>query len=756
MARLLIVSNRLPVTVTQREGRVEVQQSPGGLATGLAGPHSRGDALWIGWPGEVHDLDEDARRDLDRRLEELRTVPVWLDPDEVKGFYEGYSNEILWPLFHYLIGQMPLVAAGWQEYERVNERFADAVAAHHRPGDQIWVHDYHLMLLPQMIRDRIPDARIGFFLHIPFPAAEIFLTIPNRDRLLQGLLGADLVGFHTASYMRAFATSLLRVLGIESSGELVTLAGREIRLGIFPMGVDARKFAQLADDPEVADLVADFRGDGRSQIILGIDRLDYTKGIRRRLIAFERLLAGRPELRERVRLIQVAVPSRTTVGAYQEFRNEVEGLTGRINGAFGSPRWNPIHYMFRSVSEQELVALYRAADVMLITPVRDGMNLVAKEFVASRSDEDGVLVLSEFAGAASELAEALLVNPYDVERTTETIHRALLLGDAERRRRMRALRRRVFSYDVHQWVTSFLERLEEASTHDDRPAIAMTRPSDLDHVVRRMRDASQLVLFLGYDGTLVPPASVPDLSRPDEALLGLLRRLSERPQTDVHLVSGSARELVQERFGNLRIGLHAEYGFWSRAAGSEEWSHREMPPLEWRELVHGMLENFRARTPGSLIEEKSVSLAWHYRMAEPEFGTFQANELRTHLAQLLSNQPVEIVSDERVIALRPFGVTKATAVESALSSAPAGALVVAIGNDRTDEELFAALPESAIAIHVGSTASRAPIRIPDVAAARRLLASLLDTELEAGASGERARVATATQGGARARGGGSG
>jgi trehalose 6-phosphate synthase/phosphatase len=746
MPRLLIVSNRLPVTVSRRDGVVEVQRSPGGLATGLAGPHSRSDALWIGWPGEVHDLDERSRLDLGRRLDELRTVPVWLDPDEVKGFYEGYSNEILWPLFHYLIGQMPLIASGWHEYERVNERFADAVAEHHRPGDLIWVHDYHLMLLPQMIRDRIPDAHIGFFLHIPFPAAEVFLTIPNRDRLLQGLLGANLVGFHTASYMRAFAMSLLRVLGIESDGERVQLTGREIRLGIFPMGVDARKFAQLADDPEVAQLVAGFRGDDSSQILLGIDRLDYTKGIRRRLIAFERLLTGHPELRERVRLVQVAVPSRTTVGAYQEFRNEVEGLVGRINGAFGSPNWNPIHYMFRSVNEKELVALYRAADVMLVTPVRDGMNLVAKEFVASRSDEDGVLVLSEFAGAASELAEALLVNPYDVERTADTIHRALQLGDAERRRRMRALRRRVFSYDVHQWVGSFLERLEEACAHEERPAIAMTRPPELADVVRRMREARHLVLFLGYDGTLVPPASVPDLSRPDEGLLSLLRRVAERPRTIVHLVSGSSRELVQERFPGLPIGLHAEYGFWSRAPGSEEWTHREMPPLEWRELVHGMLENFRARTPGSLIEEKSVSLAWHYRMAEPEFSSFQANELRAHLAQVLSNQPVEIVTDERVVALRPFGVTKATVVESTLPTVPPGALVVAIGNDRTDEELFAALPESAIAIHVGSTASRAPIRIPDVAAARRILGALFDAEVEAGHAGVRARAAAASQG----------
>jgi trehalose 6-phosphate synthase/phosphatase len=284
----------------------------------------------------------------------------------------------------------------------------------------------------------------------------------------------------------------------------------------------------------------------------------------------------------------------------------------------------------------------------------------------------------------------------------------------------------VVSYDVHQWSSAFLERLEEASTHDDRLELAMTRPVELDQVVRRIRAAKRLLLILGYDGTLVPTAGVPDLSRPDEGLLSLLERLSERPGTAVHLVSGSSRELVHERFGSLAVGLHAEYGFWSRAPHGEKWTHREMPALEWRELVRGILETFRARTPGSLIEEKTVSLAWHYRMAEPEFGVFQANELRTHLAQVLSNEPVEIVTDERVIALRPFGVNKAVVVDSLLRGLPRDTLVVAMGNDRTDEELFGALPDDAIAVHVGTSPSRAHVRVADFAAVRGILSAIVD------------------------------
>src|SRR6266516_2968377 len=336
------------------------------------------------------------------------------------------------PLFHYLINQVPLHVRDWGAYERANRRFAEVVAAHHRPGDLVWVHDYHLMLVPQLVRELVPGARIGFFLHIPFPGSEVFRTLPNRERLLEGMLGADLVGFHTAAYMRHFASSLLRILGIAVDVDRAQLGERTVRLGVFPMGIDAGRFARLGADPEVTREVSALRGSGDCAVLLAIDRLDYTKGIPRRLLAFDRLLRRHPSLREHVRLIQVAVPSRTHIEVY------------------------------RSLSERELVALYRAADVMLVTPVRDGMNLVAKEFVAARTDEDGVLVLSEVAGAAAELAEALHVNPYDVDRTSEIYYHALTLPAEERRARMLGLRRRVTTYAVEHWVRSFLGALEAA------------------------------------------------------------------------------------------------------------------------------------------------------------------------------------------------------------------------------------------------------------------------------------------------------
>jgi trehalose 6-phosphate synthase/phosphatase len=723
MARLLIVSNRLPVTVVREGGRPTIRRSAGGLATGLRGPHEQSGGLWVGWPGDGG-RDDAERAALTRELDAIRAVPVWLTRDDVEHFYERISNGVLWPLFHYLLDQVPLHVRHWDAYERVNAQFADVVAAHHRPGDLVWVHDYQLMLVPALLRQRIPEARIGFFLHIPFPTSEVFRTLPFRERVLEGILGADLIGFHTAAYKRHFASSLLRLLGISTDVDRVRTGDREVRVGVFPMGIDAQGFAALANAPELGREVQALRGLEPGKTLVGIDRLDYTKGIPRRLLAFEALLRGDPALVGAVRLIQVAVPSRTKVGAYQDFRHEVNAQIGGFNGAFATPRWTPVHYIYRHLSVREVVALYRAADVMLVTPVRDGMNLVAKEFVASRTDDDGVLVLSEFAGAASELAEALQVNPYDVDHAAEVYHRALSLPENERRTRMRALRKRVVTYDVHHWVRSFLEALDEASRRRGGPAVATAGADELAALVARLREAPHVLLLLDYDGTMVPFASVPELAMPDPALLDLLRQLAARPRTTVHVISGRTRETLERWLGTLPIGLHAEHGFWSRRAPGAPWVERPLPPMHWRARVLPILERVTAHTPGSLIEEKTAALAWHYRMADPEFGASQANELRLHLADLLSNQPVEILTGEKVIEVRPHGIHKGLIVAPLVAKMPPGTMVVAIGDDRTDEDLFAALPRDGVSIHVGPGASRAATRVRDVAAVRRLLATL--------------------------------
>ncbi len=736
MARLLIASNRLPVTVKAGPGGVSVEPSTGGLATGMKGPHERLGGLWIGWPGDLAGLTRPQRAEVDRRLAALRLEAVPLSHEEVERYYEGYANGVLWPLFHYATARLPDALNDLDAYEAVNERFADAIAARHRPGDLVWIHDYQLMRVPALLRERVPDARIGFFLHIPFPSSEIFRSLPHRERLLEGLVGADLVGFHTAAYVRHFASSALRLLGATTEVDRLRWRGREVRLGAFPMGIDAAAFDALARTEEVLALAERHRANG-ARLVVGVDRLDYTKGIPQRLLAFEALLRRHPELRGEVRLVQVAVPSRANVGAYRELRNEVDALVGRIHGEFATPSWSPIHYLYRGLSQPEIVALYRAADVLAVTPLRDGMNLVAKEFVASRPDGDGVLVLSELAGAAAEMSEAVLVNPYDVEAMADALHRALEMPQEERHTRMAFLRERVASHDVHWWARTFVAVLEKTPAASGADVAPSPRAA-VEDALARAATAPRLTLLLDYDGTLAPFAPTPELAAPDRELLQLLAALATRPRTDVHVVSGRRRTTLERWLGALPIGLHAEHGLWTRFRG-EAWNAAETGVPEWRDRVLPILRDFADRTPGSLVEEKTAGAAWHWRSADPDYGAAQAKELRLHLATLLANSPVEILPGDYVVEVRPHGIHKGRVVAQVLARTAPGALVVALGDDRTDEDLFAALREGDLAIHVGPAPSRAPVRLAGVREARSFLARLARAHVVAGEPWEPAR-----------------
>ena len=724
MARVIVVSNRLPVTVKQTATGPELTRSSGGLATGLKSVHEQRGGLWVGWPGFAGAPDPSHAAQLEARYSELSVVPVTLSADEVERYYETTCSGVVWPLLHGFPAQLPLEVPDFSLYEAVNQRFADAVVALWQPGDLIWVHDYQLMRVPRLLRDALPDARIGFFLHVPFPDSDTFRILPAREALLEGVLAADLVGFHTAAYARHFASSALHVLGADAGVDGVTFQGRHTSLGVFPMGVDAKAFQALADSEPVRAQMAAVHPEPGVRLFVGIDRLDYTKGITRRLLAYERLLERHPELRERVRLVQVAVPSRTEVDAYAEFRHTVDSLVGRINGRFGTPSWAPVHYVYRNLSEVEVVALYRLADVMVVTPIRDGMNLVAKEFVASRNDGRGVLVLSEFAGAAAELAEAVHVNPYDLDGVAKAMLRCLEMGDDERATRMTTLRHRVFSYDVERWAKTFLERLEREGVENRKSLLTPTPRRALEVTVESMKAGAPLVLLLDYDGTLVPTRSVPDLAKPDGEVLTLLTRLAARPSTLVHVVSGRSRDSLEQWLGHLPIGLHAEHGFWSRPPGGA-WVGHHLLEDGWRPRALEVLQDFEARTPGSLVEQKRSGLAFHYRMADREFGPRQANELKLHLASLFSNAPVEVLAGDKVVELRPHGAHKGQVVGRLAEAAGAGAVFAAFGDDRTDEDLFKSLPTGSIAVHVGQGTSIAPVRVASVRDVRALLGKLL-------------------------------
>ena len=457
--RLILVSNRLPITAQYDGQQLVLQQSGGGLATGLKGARAREGSIWVGWPGEIPSGAR-VRSELEAELQQQGLKPIFLTRAELKGFYEDYSNAAVWPVFHDLIDQVPLEITGWEMYKEINLRFAQAVADVYQDGDMVWVNDYHLMLAPAQIRRLVPGARIGFFLHIPFPHSDMFRVLPQREEILQGLLGADLLGFHTRSYADHFLSAVQTILGERITSSSVRMRGRNVHVGAYPMGIDAPTWEARARSTPVAKQVLSLMQDaGKRKIVLGIDRLDYTKGLPRRIAAIERLFQQEPDLAERARFIQVTFPSRERIESYAGLRRQLSEMVGRINATYGSPRSLPIHLMLRSFSEDEVSSLYSAADVMLVTPLRDGMNLVAKEFVASRLHDDGVLILSEFAGAADEMPEALIINPYDTEGICRAIREAIDMPAAEQRRRMTRLRENVLRNDVHTWGENFLAEL---------------------------------------------------------------------------------------------------------------------------------------------------------------------------------------------------------------------------------------------------------------------------------------------------------
>lgn len=721
--RLLIVANRLPLAVANGPDGPQIEHTAGGLATGLRAPHESGDSLWFGWAGTMSGMRAPQKKKAMQMLRDAKFVPIELTDQEVEGYYNQFSNGVLWPTFHYLIDRLPNEAPEWETYKAINERFADEIAASYRPGDQIWVHDFHLMLLPQLLRNRLPDARIGFFLHIPFPSSEVFRVLPWRSELLRGLLGADLIGFHTLNYLRHFSSALLRILGVEVEIDRVDLGNRTTRLIAMPMGIDVKTFKSLAADPDVQRATSDLRKKaGKAKIVLGIDRLDYTKGLPRRLLSFERLLEMRGKDAVPVQLVQVAVTSRNNVSEYMQHKRQVDELVGRINGRFGTPEYTPIRYLNSNQDARDVTALYQSADVMLVTPLRDGLNLVAKEFVAARSDGDGVLVLSEFAGVAEELPEALKMHPYDLQGSAEVLAAALALPEDERRRRMRAMRSAVCNTDVHTWVQSFLDDLAVNEDMDEQQPASR---NELEQELSTVRSKGPISLFLDYDGTLVNFQPRPEMAYPDAALLESLRELATSEDIDLHIVSGRPRDFLEQHFAHLPLSLHGEHGLVSRQLGSQVWTTAPTGPGLWRPRVLNLLKRFAAQVPGSIVETKAQSVAFHYRQVAPEFAASVVKDVRAHLTEMLSQFGAMVINGNKVLEVRPMGINKGNIVARVMADAQPNATAIVFGDDRTDEDMFAAVATPALTVKVGQGRTNARFRVHDCREVRTILQSMV-------------------------------
>jgi trehalose 6-phosphate synthase/phosphatase len=565
----------------------------------------------------------------------------------------------------------------------------------------------------------------GFFLHIPFPSFEVFRLLPAewREEIVEGLLGASLVGFHTHDYARHFLSCVLRTCGYEHQLGTIAMGDRTVKVDTFPMGIDFGRYSRAAESAQTNARVKELRVRCEGQkVIFSVDRLDYTKGLINRLRGYELFLERHPEWRGKVTFVVSVAPSRTGVDSYQAMREELERTVGRITGKFGSVHWTPLTYQYCNLSFEEIVSLYRLCDIALITPLRDGMNLVAKEFIASRPDLSGVLILSEMAGAAKEMGEALIINPFHLEEFSESILRALEMPPEEQARRNQALQERLKRYDINRWAEDFIQGMVETqSAEEGRRARALTGRA-LSNVVDRFRDASTRALLLDYDGTLVPFSDTPNLAKPDSALLELLKALAAEPANDVVIVSGRQRSDLESWFGELPIGLIAEHGVWMRPKGSD-WQPLKSIAPEWKNRVRPILQLHVDRLPGALLEEKEFSLAWHFRRADPEQSFMRARELLDDLADYTRNIDVQVLEGNKVLEVRRTNVTKGTAALDWLATVKPE-FVLAVGDDWTDEDLFRAMPPDAVTVRVGVARTAAAYHIGSHTAVRRLLREL--------------------------------
>jgi trehalose 6-phosphate synthase/phosphatase len=727
---LYIVSNRLPVTVVEDKVDYRFLPSSGGLVSGLSSyldtVIEKGETYtWVGWPGTT--LKEKSKpRVKEALLAELCSYPVFLTEKEMDKFYYGFCNKTIWPLFHYFPSFVAYEADYWDYYKYVNQEFFKALHTIVQQGDTVWVHDYHLMLLPKLLREEFPDIKLGFFLHIPFPSYEIFRLLPKnwcRD-ILEGLLGADLVGFHTHDYTQYFLRCVLRMLGYEHNMGTLVLGDRIVRADTFPIGINVERFLGARCKDSVKDEIDSLKKKFNDcKVILSIDRLDYTKGILNRLRGFELFLEKNYDWYGRVILIMVVVPSRVGVEHYQLMKRQIDELVGKINGRFGKLDWTPILYQYRSFSFEPLVALYCVSDVALVTPLRDGMNLIAKEFVASKYDKSGVLILSDLAGAAKELSEAILINPNNVDEIAESLKEALALPESEQTKRMEIMQERLKRYDVIRWATDFLKTLDTVAQEKAGFLVKALSDPVRGQIIKKFANARRRSIMLDYDGTLVSFTDNPQDAAPDNYLLDMLQKLCSISDTDVSIISGRDKDTLQRWFGMLPIGLVAEHGVWIKKVFND-WELIIVPSADWKSQILPLLNLYIDTVPGSFVEEKEFSLAWHYRKADPEFASTRAVELMDELVEFTSNINVHVLHGNKVIEVRNAGADKGTAVKHLLTGKSFD-FILAVGDDWTDEDLFKALPPTAFTIKVGFGSSFAQFSVKNYEEARSILEELI-------------------------------
>ncbi len=708
--RLFIVSNRLPITIDEASG---VQVASGGLITAMNSYLEKENkaytqVFWAGVPGCANATWSGAVEKIEKTG--FTYLPVFVNSKEYDGYYNGFSNSVLWPLFHYFPSFAEYDAACFECYQKVNEIFAHSLLQALRPGDTVWIHDYHLLPLAAMLRKEMPELTIGFFLHIPFPSFEIFRLLPKKWQaaLLNGILGADLVGFHTIDYASHFLQSVLMVLGLDNDRNIIHHDNRLIKIDVFPISIDFKKFNEGYDNEKVIQkrkqLLEQMNG---RKIIFSVDRLDYTKGVHNRLKAYEKFLQQNAEYHDKVVFIIVIVPSRDTISKYAERKKMIDEAISHINSKIGNIQWMPVIYQYNYLGFEEMLGLYTACDLALITPLRDGMNLVSKEFVASRKDKKGVLVISEMAGAARELTDALTINPNDLIEMTAKIKEGLEMNEQDQHAAMENMQSRIANYDVREWADDFMTELQNIKNKQASFQIKFLDEFTKRKIYDGYRNSKKRLLLLDYDGTLVSFSSNPDMAVPGEELLKLIEALCNQEGNDVFLISGRSSSWLEQYFGFLPINLIAEHGArykWKNG----NWITDVQTHNEWKGQVHNIMEMYVRRCANSLVEEKDYSMVWHYRNANIDQGKLRSSELISELNDYIRNRHLQVLMGNKIVEVRQSGINKGSFIKKIIEKDNYD-YIFAVGDDRTDEDMFKELitTKNTFTIKVGPEASYA-------------------------------------------------
>ena len=766
--KIFVASHRLPVS-SDAQGNISAFTGGLGLMSAFRDLLETIPICWVGGIGNsCNETNEDnVKKHFMKPITSktsislLKFVPVFPNDDD-KIAHQSFCSSILWPLFHYMPlsfeGERSFLVTEFERYRKINETYANVLLNQWASSDipetdaMFWIHDFHFLLVPRMLREKLPNSRIGFFLHTPFPSGEVFRTCPVRKELLHGVLGADLVGFHTYDYARHFLSVCERILGLHVRPNGVDDKGLFVRVGIYPFGIDTDVFKATMRKTSVLKRVQELRSDLRDRkIILGIDRLDYIKGIPHKMLAMEHFLENHPEWIGKVVLLQVCAPSMSKSHEYKVFRTEILEMVGRINGRFATLDSMPIHYRETYLKLDELCALYAAADVAVMTSLRDGMNLSSYEYIMCQNTRKAVLVLSEFTGAAQNLAGAILCNPWDMAAVSDGIHRALTMPDFERELKYSKLERYVAKHTAASWGVNFIDDLARhaAERKKAREKLVKLRPAD---VAISYKSSNGLRLFLlDYDGTLRHYESQPELAEPSERVLKLLESLTEDSRNCVFIITGRQKVTIEEWLSGLGLGFAVEHGFslqwpshmrsrFGRNGGNEEiWEDLLSPQdriLMQKTLrqVGETLEQFEDYTPTSFVETKESAYSWHFRDADPDFAGSRALDARSALEQIVAGSPMEVLTGQKILYVRPRGVNKGAAVEEILTRlCDRGACpewILSIGDDRTDEDMFKYLDKlsigNTITCTVGRKTTKAMFYVDDVERVVELLEMLRD------------------------------